>query len=68
MLESIPYWKSTMYYTSSSFITIVNPTILSFTRFQVEVENKIGIKMQKLQEKNATAARDRECQRDKGQL
>lgn len=59
MLESIPYWKSTMHYTSSSFITIVNPTILSFTRFQVEVENKIGIKMQKLQEKNATTARQR---------
>lgn len=54
MLESIPYWKSTMHYTALSFITIVNPAILSFTRCQVEVENKNA---EAAGEKNATTAR-----------
>lgn len=55
ILESIPYCRSTMHYTSSLSITIMNPTILSFIGFQVEVENEIKIKMQKFQEKKYAA-------------
>lgn len=42
----IPYWRSTMHYTSAS-ATITNSIILDFITFQIGVENKIGIKMQK---------------------
>ena len=55
ILESIPYCRSTMHYTSSLSITIMNPTILSFIGFQVEVENEIEIKMQKFQKKKYAA-------------